>query len=95
MRTVPFNPNPPTEESRASRMDGHWMGRKVRHGAMATNLDAFMAMIEYDGDDPSDGHASPFNPVYRRAKPSARAEPFVRAARDTSDRAGQAQRPRG
>ena len=57
------------EESRASRMDGHWMGRKVRHGAMATSLDAFMAMIEYDGDDPSDGHASPFNPVYRRAKP--------------------------
>lgn len=57
------------DESRASRMDGHWVGRRVPKGAMPMGFDAFMDMLEYDGNDPSDGYVSPFNPVYRRAKP--------------------------
>ena len=39
-------------------MDGPWVGRRVRHGAMAIGTEAFFAMMEYDGNDPTSGHDS-------------------------------------
>lgn len=59
-----------TEDTRSSAMDGLWKGRKAQRGAMATSQRAMMSMFAYDGDKASDWHVSPFNPKYKRAKPT-------------------------
>ena len=59
-----------TEDTQCSAMDGLWKGRKAVRGGMATNREALISMLEYDGDEPSDWTVSPFNPEYRRAMPN-------------------------
>ena len=59
-----------TEDTQRSAMDGKWQGRKAATGGMATSHEALISMLEYDGDEPTDWHVSPFNPEYRRAMPN-------------------------